>query len=40
MFAVINFCGNLFLGIVGKIAKIETYKNFVPHGISVIEFNL
>ena len=28
------FCGNLFLRIAGKIAKIRTRKNFVPHGIS------
>ena len=30
-----NFCGNLFLGIAGKIAKnakIRTRKNFVSHG--------
>ena len=32
MFAVIFFCGNLFLQIAGKIVKIA--KNFVPHGIS------
>ena len=37
MFAVIFFCGNLFLQIarkIVKIAKIRTRKNFVPHGIS------
>ena len=33
-----NVCGNLYLGelflrIAGKIAKIRTRKNFVPHGI-------
>ena len=36
MFAVIFICGNLFLRIAGKtakIAKIRTRKNFVPHGI-------
>ena len=32
IFAVINFCGNLFLQIAGKIAKIRTGKNLVPHG--------
>ena len=32
MFAVIFICGNLFLRIAGKIAKIRTCKNFVPHG--------
>ena len=31
MFAVIFVCGNLFLRIAGKIAKIRTRKNFVPH---------
>ena len=30
MFAVIFICGNLFLRIAGKIAKIRTRKNFVP----------
>ena len=38
MFSFNNFfCGNLFLRIAGKIAKIVkiiTRKNFVPHGIS------
>ena len=38
MFSFNNFfCGNLFLRIAGKIAKIvkiRTRKNFVPHGIS------
>ena len=33
MFAVIFICGNLFLRIAGKIAKIRTRKNFVPHAI-------
>ena len=36
-FAVILFCGNLFLRIAkktAKIAKIRTCKNLVPHGIS------
>ena len=33
MFAVIFICGKLFLRIAGKIAKIRTRKNFVPHGI-------
>ena len=33
MFAVIFICGNLFLRIAGKIARIRTRKNFVPHGI-------
>ena len=33
MFAVIFIGGNLFLRIAGKIAKIRTRKNFVPHGI-------
>ena len=32
MFAVIFICGNLFLRIAGKIAKIRARKNFVPHG--------
>ena len=35
MFAVIFICGNLFLRIAGKIAKItkfRTRKNFVPQG--------
>ena len=35
MFAVIFICGDLFLRIAGKsakIAKIRTRKNFVPHG--------
>ena len=32
MFAVINFCGNLFLRIAGKSAKIRALKNFVPPG--------
>ena len=32
MFAVIFMHGNLFLRIAGKIAKIRTRKNFVPHG--------
>ena len=32
MFAVINFCGNLFLWIAGNITKIRTRKNFMPHG--------
>ena len=32
MFAVIFICGSLFLLIAGKIAKIRTHKNFVPHG--------
>ena len=35
MFAVIFICGNVFLRIAGKIAKIakiRTRKNFVPHG--------
>ena len=32
MFAVIFIGGNLFLRIAGKIAKIRTRKNFVPHG--------
>ena len=35
MFAVINLCGNLFLRIAGKIAKIRTCKNFVPHGNNI-----
>ena len=34
MFAVSFICGNLFLRIAGKIAKITTSKNFVPHGTS------
>ena len=29
---VIFICGNLLLRIAGKIAKIITRKNFVPHG--------
>ena len=33
MFAVIFICGNLFLRIAGKIAKLITRKNFVLHGI-------
>ena len=36
MCAVTSICGNLFLWIAGKtakIAKIRTRKNFVPHGI-------
>ena len=37
MFAVIFICGNLLLRIAGKIAKIRTRKNFVPHGISSSE---
>ena len=32
MFVVIFICGNLFLRIAGRIAKIRTLKNFVPHG--------
>ena len=32
MFAVIFICGNLFLRIAGKTAKIGTRKKFVPHG--------
>ena len=32
MFVVILICGNLFLQIAGRIAKIITLKNFVPHG--------
>ena len=35
MFAVIFICGDLFLRIAGKIAKIakiRTRKNFLPHG--------
>ena len=32
MFAVIFICENLFLSIAGKIAKIRTRRNFVPHG--------
>ena len=35
MFAVIFICGNVFVRIAGKIAKIakiRTRKNFVPHG--------
>ena len=38
MFAVSFICGNLFLWIAGKIAKIaniRTSKNFVTHGIYV-----
>jgi len=34
MFAVNFICGNLFLRIAGKIAKITTSKNFEPHGTS------
>ena len=33
MFAVIFICGNLFLLIAGKIAKLRSRKNFVPHSI-------
>ena len=33
MFAVIFICGNLFLRIAGKVAKLRTRKNFAPHGI-------
>ena len=33
MFAVIFICGNLFVQSSGKIAKIRTLKNFVPHGM-------
>ena len=33
MFAVIFICENLFLPIAGKIAKLRTRKNFVPHSI-------
>ena len=33
MFAVIFICGNLFLPIAGKIAKLRTRKNFVPHSV-------
>ena len=32
MFAIVFICGNLFLRIAGKIAKIRTRKNFVRHG--------
>ena len=32
---VIFICGNLFLRIAGKIAKIRTLKIFVPHGSSM-----
>ena len=42
MFAVIFLCGDLFLRIAGKIAKISkirTRKNFVPHGISQLVSN-
>ena len=31
MVAVIFICGNLFLRMAGKIAKIRTRRNFVPH---------
>ena len=31
MFAVIFIRGNIFLRIAGKIAKLRTHKNFVPH---------
>ena len=34
---VIFICGNLFLRIAGKIAKIGTRKNFVPHGITCVK---
>ena len=37
MFAVIFICGNLFVRIAGKtakITKIRNRKNFVPHGMS------
>ena len=33
MFAVIFICGNLFLRIAGKTAKIAKIRTFVPHGI-------
>jgi len=36
-FAVILFCGNLFLQIVKKIAKLRTRKNLVPHCTSFIQ---
>ena len=32
MLVEIFMCGNLFLQIAGRIAKIRTLKNFVPHG--------
>ena len=32
IFAVMFICENVFLRIAGKIAKIKTRKNFVPHG--------
>ena len=34
MFVVIFICGNLFLLLAGKITKIRTRKNFMPHNIS------
>ena len=37
-FSVIFICGKLFLRIAGKIAKIRTRKNFVPHGIFSFQF--
>jgi len=36
MFAVILFTGTYFLRITGKIAKIRTRKNFVPHGMQLV----
>jgi len=38
MFAVIlnTYCGKLFWGIAGKIAKIRTRKKFMPQGIQVL----
>ena len=43
MSAVVFICGNLFLQIAGKIAKIgkiRTRQNFVPHGTAVCTLNL
>ena len=37
MFAVIFICGNIFLRVAGKTAKIRTRKNFVPHGIEGLD---
>ena len=38
MFAVVFICGNLFLRIAGKIAKIRTRKSFVPRVTSYMAY--
>ena len=37
IYSGVNFCGNLFLQIVEKIAKNRTGKNLVPHGRKYFE---